>query len=380
MFLPRQFACSLVEKLHALIHLDLAFIDVDGIIQVSTETHRNGQFHPVAYRLVMDDLLELSVYENDAKNNVKAGLHTAIRHDGKLVGVIGITGNPDELRMINQIVKEFTEAIIRDLFLQEQRQIEATARASFVEEWLFHPISNISAFRTRASLLNLDPSAPRIVAIIKASDSDENSPLPDAIKIQQILKSVRHSKILQSDDLLLSVESSIIIILHALNEQNVQRRAESVKAYIHQSYGLSVYGGISAICTDPLQLNNYYRDASRAAALASIRKAPLFLCYNNISVELLVQSIPTLERERFLNRIWGTFPREKLPETIQTLNAYFDANGSVSQAASQLFIHKNTLQYRLNRVTELTGYDPHTLRDALSLQLSLIALSLPAER
>ena len=56
---------------------------------------------------------------------------------------------------------------------------------------------------------------------------------------------------------------------------------------------------------------------------------------------------------------------------VQTINAYFDHHGNISQTAEMLYIHRNTLLYRLDRIQELTGQDLNNAHDRLALQLAL---------
>jgi carbohydrate diacid regulator len=63
--------------------------------------------------------------------------------------------------------------------------------------------------------------------------------------------------------------------------------------------------------------------------------------------------------------------KQNLDQIIETLKTFYEANGSITEAAEKLFIHKNTLQYRLKRIKEDTGYDPRILPDATMFYVAL---------
>ena len=57
---------------------------------------------------------------------------------------------------------------------------------------------------------------------------------------------------------------------------------------------------------------------------------------------------------------------------IQCLKSYIENNGSISKVSEELFVHKNTLQYRLTKMKTLTGYDPRVLREAVPLVVAVL--------
>ena len=63
-------------------------------------------------------------------------------------------------------------------------------------------------------------------------------------------------------------------------------------------------------------------------------------------------------------------PEAEIASWTRLLAVYFQTGGALGEAAARLGIHKNTLQYRLRRLAEITGHDPRRLRDALSLYLA----------
>jgi DNA-binding PucR family transcriptional regulator len=68
------------------------------------------------------------------------------------------------------------------------------------------------------------------------------------------------------------------------------------------------------------------------------------------------------------------YDRERRSDLVRTLAAYFDAGANASEAADRLFLHRNSLLYRLERIRELTGLDSKRPEDRLALQLGLLAL------
>ncbi|GGO05222.1 PucR family transcriptional regulator [Saccharibacillus kuerlensis] len=91
-----------------------------------------------------------------------------------------------------------------------------------------------------------------------------------------------------------------------------------------------------------------------------------------LEVERLVYSIPTEQRERFMEQIEGRSVIMEDSETLTTLETFFQMNCNVSETAKRLYIHRNTLIYRLDKVKQETGLDVRNFRDAVLMKLALL--------
>ncbi|MEH7384693.1 helix-turn-helix domain-containing protein, partial [Bacillus sp. JJ1521] len=91
------------------------------------------------------------------------------------------------------------------------------------------------------------------------------------------------------------------------------------------------------------------------------------ISYTDIEPEALVHQIDPKLAEQFLERILGS--KGDLKNHLDTLQAFFDSNLNIKEAANKLYIHRNTLIYRLNKIKLESGYDPQNFKDAFALQL-----------
>lgn len=91
---------------------------------------------------------------------------------------------------------------------------------------------------------------------------------------------------------------------------------------------------------------------------------------------LLLELSRSPDLEPFLRAVEPLAERDRARGTdlVRTLNTYLAANGNASEAADRLFLHRNSMTYRLDRVRELTGLDPREPRARLVLQLGLLAM------
>ena len=93
--------------------------------------------------------------------------------------------------------------------------------------------------------------------------------------------------------------------------------------------------------------------------------------YSETDISMLLVNIPYQKRVDFVKEIFKNCSPEQQDEFILCLKSYIKNNGSISKTADELFIHKNTLQYRLTKIKSLTGYDPRVLSEVMPLMMAL---------
>ena len=103
-----------------------------------------------------------------------------------------------------------------------------------------------------------------------------------------------------------------------------------------------------------------------ALGAAQFSEIPL-CCFEELDIEILLSSIdPDCQRDYLQKTVSGLSE-----DDLHLLQVYYDENMSLTNTGARLFLHKNTLQYKLKRIAKITGYDPRIFRDAAALYLGL---------
>ena len=97
-------------------------------------------------------------------------------------------------------------------------------------------------------------------------------------------------------------------------------------------------------------------------------------------MEMLLQLAPREEMVRLFRKVFHGYSEGELARTMEMLRLYARHNGSINKVSEQLGIHKNTLQYRLNRLAERTGYVPQQVSDMAYLYVLMKIYELEIER
>ena len=137
MYISRQNARSIVDEMKTAIHRDINIMDENGVILASTNPVRQGQVHQGALRIIRENLPSLVIRRDAPEEGVQQGINLPVTIGGRLEGVIGITGDPDEVSAFGDVIKRMTEILLENLQRQEQQALLERAKSLFGENWLF---------------------------------------------------------------------------------------------------------------------------------------------------------------------------------------------------------------------------------------------------
>jgi carbohydrate diacid regulator len=86
--------------------------------------------------------------------------------------------------------------------------------------------------------------------------------------------------------------------------------------------------------------------------------------YNDINMEIFTDEISDLSKKEYVQKLFSGYEPEELREAVGLLEVLYETEGSITTASEKLHMHKNTLQYKLKRIYEKTGYDPRSIRSS----------------
>lgn len=165
--ISKDTARSIVAEVSSAIGKNVNLMDETGCIIASTNKNRIGTYHSGAKKIIAEGLDRLDVYTDDEYSGAKMGVNVPLNFDGEVIGVIGITGEWNEVGKYGQIIKKITEILILDSYVKEQKIIGETMVNRFIEGWLFEDSQNLgSSFEERGISLGIDVSLPRRVILL----------------------------------------------------------------------------------------------------------------------------------------------------------------------------------------------------------------------
>ena len=240
-------------------------------------------------------------------------------------------------------------------------------RGSFVKNIIMDNIM-LSDIYMRAKELHVAPEVPRIVFLIKQTQAGD-APLMDVV--QGLFPD-------RQNDFVLNVGDSDVALIHQLPETGGDRELQRVSELLANALRVGGDGhvviGIGTTAMHLRDLARSYKEAQIAIEVGKVFDTEKYIInYENLGIGRLIYQLPTTLCEMFLVEVFKKNPIDSLDqETLFTIHKFFENNLNVSETARKLFVHRNTLVYRLEKIKKLTGLDLREFDDAITFKVALM--------
>jgi carbohydrate diacid regulator len=355
-------AKKIVREVRRLIDEHIIIIDISGMIIASTDPARIGTFHEGALICCQQKKTVIITKEDEHwLLGVKAGINLPLLFHDEVIGVIGITGEPENISQYGEILRKMTELLIHENYFVEQLELEQRSYEAFVFDWLQSKDWS-PTFLDRANTLGIDMTQPKQLIILSIDD--------DSLLQRKLWKYIRD--ILPKQDLFVRWGNNRFIMLKTGASQSKKELFPYLKRLKNDCeslfpVSLSIGVGQSVL---PHEMPDSYAQALRALDIALQMKGIVF--HEDLRLEMCLQDISDNTRTEFLNRtIEGLYDEEELLETLQL---FIDHNQSYKITAELLHIHINTLHYRFKKIEEITGLNPKSFKDLVTLYFATLLL------
>ena len=223
----------------------------------------------------------------------------------------------------------------------------------------------------RAKKLHIDTEAKRVIFIIETSHEKDSVALDN---VRNLLGG-------KSRDFVTAVDEKNIIVVKELADKAGSRelekmakemmeilRAESEDVKIHIAYG--------TVVNDIKEVSKSYKEAKLALDVGKIFfDEKDIVAYSTLGIGRLIYQLPIPLCKMFIKEIFeGKSPDEFDEETLTTINKFFENSLNVSETSRQLYIHRNTLVYRLDKLQKSTGLDLRVFEDAITFKIALMVV------
>lgn len=369
MNVSKDVAQSIVEEMKKIINQDINYFDINSVIIASTDESRIGQFHGGAKK-VIEKNSDIIIKYDEEYEGTKKGINLPVYFKESVVGVIGITGEKEEVEKYGKIIQRMTEILIKESYLREQENIEKESKRLFIEELLFRNHNDEKALIMRGDLLNINTNISRAVVISKLFDRDDKEALLSPDLNKKIFNFYRNRVNNDMQNLIVQSGTNIIMILRVNSNNSIDRIINNIIKDIAIYENINVFFGIGDISNNSKEIKRSYVESKKALDVAVAFQNKKILYYKDLDIGLLVDEIPKDAIKRYHKKIFGKLSDEQIHEYSKIIDAFVKYNGSITKTSEELFIHKNTLQYRLNKIKKLTGYDLRIINEMVVLYLA----------
>lgn len=342
-----------IDELRAITKVDLGVFDVEGLKVATTVDEID----------ISRDIIE-NFASSPADSQVVGGRHLLkILDDGEPAYILVAQGPSDDVYMVGKIAV----SSIQNLIVAYKERFD---RNNFFQNLLLDNLLLVDIYN-RAQKLHIEVECPRIIYLIETKIKKDNSAM-------EMLKSLFSS---QNGDYITAVDEKNIILIKALEREDdldtIEKTADMIVDMMNSEAMMNVRVAYGTVVSELREVSKSYKEATMAMDVGKIFYAEkCVISYAKLGIGRLIYQLPVNLCKIFIEEIFGdNVPYDMDEETLTTINKFFENNLNVSETSRQLFIHRNTLVYRIEKLQKSTGLDIRVFDDALTFKIALMVVN-----
>ena len=332
-------------------HCDLTIVDLDGKAVAST-----------ADDVIINKTDIVSFAESQADSQeIKENVYFKVYDDYQVEYVVIARGG-DETSMIGKMAA----FQIQNLLVAYKEHFD---KDNFIKNLLLDNLLLVDVYN-RAKKLHIATDVKRVVFILESEQSKDYS----------TLEAVKGLFAISKNDFITAVDEKSIIVIKELKENDGQKElhaiAEAIIKTIAQGEHDSAHVAYGNAITEIKEVSRSYKEARMALDVGKIFFGDAnIIAYSQLGIGRLIYQLPIPLCKMFIKEIFtDKSPDDFDEETLTTINKFFENSLNVSETSRQLYIHRNTLVYRLDKLQKSTGLDLRVFDDAITFKIALMVV------
>ena len=350
--ISNQILQSTIEGLKNIARIDLCVCDTDGNMlastfgdpEITTETIVNFTLSP-------------------ADSQVVAGFQFfKVFDEHQLEYVMLAKGGSDDVYMVGKIAA----FQVQNLLVAYKERFD---KDNFVKNLLLDNLLLVDIYN-RAKKLHIEVSAKRVVYVIETkNEKDINA-----------LETVRSLFTGRVKDFITAVDEKNIIVVREVKpgetQDDLEKTAQVMVDMLNTEAMSQVHVAYGTVVNELKEVSRSYKEAKMALDVGKIFFSNKnVVAYSKLGIGRLIYQLPIPLCRMFIKEIFdGKSPDEFDDETLTTIDKFFENSLNVSETSRQLYIHRNTLVYRLDKLQKSTGLDLRVFEDAITFKIALMVV------
>jgi len=351
--ISNQIIQTSLDELRAITKVDLCVYDLSGMMIASTMDKCD----------ITSELI--TTLANSPADSQVIGAHHLLKisDEGELLYILVARGLGDDAYMVGKIAV----CQIHNLAIAYKERFD---RNNFFQNLLLDNLLLVDIYN-RAKKLHIETTVPRVVYLI------ETHMERDSI-VTELLKGMFSN---QAGDYITSVDESSVILIKSLDgdssAENMEKVAQTIVDMLNAEAMANVRVAYGTVVQELKDVSKSYKEAKMALDVGKIFYVEKNVAaYSTLGIGRLIYQLPINLCKIFIDEIFGdNVPTDLDEETLNTLNKFFENNLNVSETSRQLFVHRNTLVYRIEKIQKSTGLDLRSFDDALTFKIALMVVN-----
>lgn len=350
--ISNQILQNTIDGLKAITRVDLCVLDTEGKVLVTT-----GQIdedYAASVRAFVDSPADSQV--------IQGNQFFKIYEEFQLEYILLAHGGSDDVYMIGKMAA----FQIQSLLVAYKERFD---KDNFVKNLLLDNLLLVDIYN-RAKKLHIDTDVRRVIFVIEMNrEKDTNA-----------LETVRGLLGGDGKDFVTAVDEKNVIVVKEVGTSDgyaeLEKMATQMLVLLEKELGERTHIAYGTIVQDIKEVSKSYKEAKLALDVGKIFfHEKDVIAYSTLGIGRLIYQLPIPLCKMFIREIFdGKSPDDFDEETLTTINKFFENSLNVSETSRQLYIHRNTLVYRLDKIQKSTGLDLRVFEDAITFKIALMVV------
>ncbi len=350
--ISNQILQNTIEGLKAIARVELCVVDIDGKAVAMTADEMENCGKPAAeFAKSPADSQEIQGYQ-----------YFKIFDEQQLEYILIAGGVGEDVYMVGKMVA----FQIQNLLVAYKERFD---KDNFIKNLLLDNLLLVDIY-SRAKKLHIQTDVKRVALIIETGNAKDSN----------ILEMMRTYFGSNSKDFITAVDENNVIVVKDLSESDsakeIDKAADSIVAFLEKENMKEVRIAYGTVVNEIKDVSRSYKEAKMALDVGKIFFGERdVIAYSELGIGRLIYQLPIPLCKMFIKEIFdGKSPDDFDEETLITINKFFENSLNVSETSRQLFIHRNTLVYRLDKLQKSTGLDLRVFEDAITFKIALMVV------
>ena len=349
--ISNQILQNTIDGLKNITRKELSVVEKEGKVIATTEENMIGR--------------QIETVENFVSSQAESQLilgyqYFKIYDNGVPEYVIQVKGGDEEGYKIGKIAA----FQIQSLLVAYKERYD---KDNFIKNLLLDNLLLVDIY-SRAKKLHIENNIRRIVYLVETNIDKE-------MNVVEIVRSIFPAK---TKDFVTAVDEKSIILVKELREkenmEDIEKIAKTIADMLNIEMNSKVFISIGTVVSDLKDVSRSYKEAKMALEVGKIFETEKHIVnYEKLGIGRLIYQLPLPLCRMFIKEVLHGLTIDDFDdETLATVNKFFENNLNVSETSRQLYIHRNTLVYRLDKLQKMTGLDLRNFDDAIIFKITLM--------
>jgi carbohydrate diacid regulator len=349
--ISNQILQNTIDGLKGIAHVDLCVVDTDGGEVAATRPD---------FSLSAEAVREFVRSPADSQE-VQGHQYFKIYDEQQLEYILICTGSGENTYMLGKMIAYQ----IQSLLVAYKERFD---KDNFIKNLLLDNLLLVDIY-SRAKKLHIQTDTKRVAMIIESVNGRDNNALE-----------ITRTHFGSGNDFVTEVDEDNVIVVKDVSDMfkpsDISKAAEEMLLTLEKEGLSGVRVAYGTVVGEIKEVSRSYKEAKMALDVGKIffdeRKV---ICYSELGIGRLIYQLPIPLCKMFIKEIFGgRNPDDFDQETLTTIDKFFENSLNVSETSRQLFIHRNTLVYRLDKLQKSTGLDLRVFDDAITFKIALMVV------